>query len=290
MKKHIELIFLTVIAVLIFGCKSTVLPIATFTYVMQQDTIVFTNTTTGATSYSWDFGDKTTSTDKDPVHIYAASGSYTVTLTATNEDGSKTYYDIISLTKSLININGDFTDWSEIPTDKLFTSYVSDTATYKVLESLKVCVDDNYIYFYMKLDSSKVGPMDIYINSDNNPTTGSNNWLWKTCGGDYLIEGFLNVKLADATVFNFPASVKDQTSWGWVESAPSGSGVVAMSTPKTVNGKVVEFEGKIVRDLVTSQWATSIGFGVFTSNASWAVTGCLPGGGNAGDLMQVKIK
>lgn len=290
MKKHIKLIFGGVMVVLLFGCKSTILPIATFTYVIHQDTIVFTNTTTGATSYSWDFGDKITSTDKDPVHIYTASGNYTVTLTATNEGGSKTYYEIINFTKSLINIDGSFGDWSEISSDKLFISNVSDTATFKALKTLKVCADDNFIYFYMKLDSAKVAPIDIYINSDNVSTTGSNSWLWNTSAADYLLEGFLNVKMADAAVYNFPASQTDQTAWAWVSTVPGGSGVVTMSTPKTVSGTIVEVEGKIIRELVTSQWAETIGFGIFTSSSSWDATGCLPGGGNKANLLQVKLK
>lgn len=43
----------------------------------------FTNTSTdNARSYLWDFGDGTTSTERDPMHIYDAAGTYTVKLTA----------------------------------------------------------------------------------------------------------------------------------------------------------------------------------------------------------------
>jgi PKD repeat protein len=44
----------------------------------------FTNTSTNATSYSWDFGDFTSSSAAQPTHAFAASGAYTVTLTAIN--------------------------------------------------------------------------------------------------------------------------------------------------------------------------------------------------------------
>ncbi|MFH2142570.1 MAG: C25 family cysteine peptidase [Bacteroidota bacterium] len=47
-------------------------------------TVTFTNTSTNATSYLWDFGDGTTSTDENPVHTYTVLGNYTVTLTADN--------------------------------------------------------------------------------------------------------------------------------------------------------------------------------------------------------------
>ncbi len=44
--------------------------------------------TNGPTSWSWDFGDGNTSNLQNPTHQYTANGTYTVTLTATNANGS----------------------------------------------------------------------------------------------------------------------------------------------------------------------------------------------------------
>lgn len=44
--------------------------------------VKFTNSSTNAESYKWDFGDGNFSTEKDPTHRYLLSGNYTVTLTA----------------------------------------------------------------------------------------------------------------------------------------------------------------------------------------------------------------
>ncbi len=55
--------------------------------------VSFTDTSTGSpTSWAWDFGDPAsgadnTSTSQHPSHAYAAPGTYTVTLTATNDQG-----------------------------------------------------------------------------------------------------------------------------------------------------------------------------------------------------------
>jgi hypothetical protein len=52
-------------------------------------TVVFTNTSSGTyTTSAWDFGDSLTSTLGSPTHTYAASGSYTVTLTIAGPGGS----------------------------------------------------------------------------------------------------------------------------------------------------------------------------------------------------------
>jgi PKD repeat protein len=54
------------------------------------------------TSWLWDFGDGHTSTAQNPMHTYLASGNYTVSLTATNANGSdqvvKTSYIQVVLT------------------------------------------------------------------------------------------------------------------------------------------------------------------------------------------------
>jgi PKD repeat protein len=53
--------------------------------------VQFTDASTNSpTSWSWDFGDGETSTQRHPTHIYRAAGTYTVTLTVTNTGGSGT--------------------------------------------------------------------------------------------------------------------------------------------------------------------------------------------------------
>ena len=80
------------------GCNDTInrqvivntLPEVTFT--LQQPACTnrpyrFTNTTTNAVNYAWDFGDGTTSTDFAPLHAYADSGYYLVKLDAYSQHG-----------------------------------------------------------------------------------------------------------------------------------------------------------------------------------------------------------
>ncbi len=70
-------------------------PTAGFSSSMSGLTATFTNNSTGATSYSWDFGDGSNSTEQSPVHTYAAPGDYTVVLTATGPCGTATFTQTI---------------------------------------------------------------------------------------------------------------------------------------------------------------------------------------------------
>ncbi len=49
--------------------------------------VTFTNTSQGAVSYLWEFGDGTTSTETHPTHTYTVSGTYLACLTAYNAYG-----------------------------------------------------------------------------------------------------------------------------------------------------------------------------------------------------------
>jgi subtilisin family serine protease len=60
-------------------------PVANFTYSCTGLTCTFTNTSTNATSYSWNFGDATPAvTTTSPTHTYSTGGTFTVVLTAKN--------------------------------------------------------------------------------------------------------------------------------------------------------------------------------------------------------------
>ena len=80
-------------AVFVFDvcCGSAVAPTASFTWAPAASpplTVQFTDTSTGSpTSWSWDFGDGKTSNQKNPTHTYAAQGTYTVSLVASNSTG-----------------------------------------------------------------------------------------------------------------------------------------------------------------------------------------------------------
>jgi PKD repeat protein len=64
--------------------------------------IQFTDSSTNTpTSWTWDFGDGGTSSAQNPVHTYSTAGTYTVTLIATNTEGSN-----VATKTNLITVTG----------------------------------------------------------------------------------------------------------------------------------------------------------------------------------------
>ena len=82
---------------IIVGSNDT-LPKANISFNITGGQVGFNANSTNTTSYSWDFGD---SSDPkmvaNPVHTYAANGSYTVTLTATNDCGTSTFTQTVNM-------------------------------------------------------------------------------------------------------------------------------------------------------------------------------------------------
>lgn len=63
--------------------------VASFTIAdVNNLTVIFQNTSQFADTFRWDFGDGTSSRDRDPSHTYRTGGTYLVELTASNSAGS----------------------------------------------------------------------------------------------------------------------------------------------------------------------------------------------------------
>lgn len=70
--------------------KNEPVPAAEFSYQGNNGfkvpcNVIFTNLSTNAFSCEWDFGDNSSSTEKDPSHIYTKPGNFTVILKAYTE-------------------------------------------------------------------------------------------------------------------------------------------------------------------------------------------------------------
>lgn len=98
-----KLFFILALTIVIAGCKSEepeTQPVAKFTYSVNQNVVTFTNQSTNAKKYYWNFGDGSTSSSTNPVKTYSNTGSYSVTLTATNITKSNSYSKTIEITQT----------------------------------------------------------------------------------------------------------------------------------------------------------------------------------------------
>ncbi|NLL27640.1 MAG: T9SS type A sorting domain-containing protein [Bacteroidales bacterium] len=82
------------------------IPTASFAYDVNGLTVSFTNTSLNATSYQWSFGDGTTSTEENPVHVYTDNRIYDVSLIAYNEMCQSEISILIDVESSIMEFEG----------------------------------------------------------------------------------------------------------------------------------------------------------------------------------------
>jgi PKD repeat protein len=80
-------------------------PTAGFGTSVNGTTVAFNNSSANATSYAWSFGDNSNSTEENPTHTYVAPGTYTVTLTATNNCGTVSSTKTVEIAGTAPNAN-----------------------------------------------------------------------------------------------------------------------------------------------------------------------------------------
>jgi len=96
---------MTLLSVVLMSCQKT--PDAQFTAsktaALVGEEISFTNSTINGSTYLWDFGDASTSTDQNPKHTYAKIGTFTVKLIAYSKNGKKTGEKTLDITITKAN-------------------------------------------------------------------------------------------------------------------------------------------------------------------------------------------
>ena len=126
--------FLTPFQVFVTSPKAIFSSADTLTCVGKN--VNFTNTSTGVgLTYSWNFGDATTSTATNPVKVYAADGDYTVKLTVTDVNGctnttTKTNYVKVHTAKASFSVSDSISSCSPFEVIFTNTSLYSTSATW----------------------------------------------------------------------------------------------------------------------------------------------------------------
>ncbi len=270
-----QFLFLAIGMLIAFvSCKKDPVPVADFTFEVNDLTVAFENSSTDATSYAWDFGDGETATDESPSHTYSDYGTYTVTLEATGPGGTNTVsYDVDIVSSEPVVVDGSFDDWSDVP---VLYSYPDGEG--RTLLEAKVTDSENFLYFYIKGTASIGEVLQIYINADNDTASGWAYWNWfKSPGIEYLMEAVI-VPFPDGSADAgsvLKTATGSDSNWPWEDFITQQA--IYQSSDYVADGsnKVIEFS--LLKDMFTkTPLAGSIGIVIANSDNAWANVGTLP--------------
>ena len=135
---HILIIFLFA-AFIITSCKKDAAkdpPTVNFTFTGDNNpapcSVIFTNLSTNATSYSWDFGDGTAKSGiQNPQHTYTSGGTFNVILVATGDGGSNSANRSVTILDPLPVANFSFSGNTNLPPCQVnFVNSSTNASTY----------------------------------------------------------------------------------------------------------------------------------------------------------------
>ena len=183
-----------------------VLPQALFSYKTAHPLkAVFTNKSTNAYYYQWDFGDNTTSTLASPTHRYSSVGVYRVRLTAKGAEGTDTYETNVKVeAPSTCYISGFC--FNKIPTyNKYYQIQITDDYLFS---------KTTYLWTVWYLLSSANLPYTCTFNSPKKIST-SNKYVLRlyrysgtgTPSGQESGKGFWTATITSSKLLTYPETV-----------------------------------------------------------------------------------
>ncbi|WPR72728.1 PKD domain-containing protein [Flavobacterium sp. NG2] len=245
-------------------------PVASFVATVTSDylTYTFSNTSSSATDYVWNYGNGTTANTKDGTATFPGEGDFTVTLTASDKLGkTSTFSLIITVVKPAIPpaiipeiLNGDFSDGQN---NWKFSSFSGGTTS--------------------PYNTSSDGSWLNYDGSDNGSKTAGAKWTQSTSAGPYLSSStryaYQAIVVTPNTqyILEFEYAIKTESEQSGV--APGGNRIIG----EILNGHfsdgadaiVSSNAGPLVRhigDQVLGKTSFTKVTKVFTSNATGEVS------------------
>jgi PKD repeat protein len=134
--------------------------------------LVLTDTSAGSpATWAWDFGDGATSAVQNPAHVYAAAGTYTVKLTASNASGSSSTTSTITVTTSdVLRLNAAHSF------DVTLTAHDQRTGA----DGTGIVIGQNDVYGYFSLPtlSGNAGNPEVIVKMVDASAIGLNYWVF----------------------------------------------------------------------------------------------------------------
>jgi PKD repeat protein len=254
---------------------------AVFSYVTDGYKVNFTNFSSNAKEYMWDFGDGSgqTSSSKAPQHIFTKKGDYLVSLTAKNGNETNTFIDTVSVIGPNIKIDGDYSDWQYVE-----FAHTNADGYASSIRAIKTFASSQEINFYIEGTADmNMAIIDLYIDADNNPATGFSTWMYPAgSGADFLCEGSPVGGWGDVFAHNGePAAF----SWAPVTSFADA---IYFSQLTTSGGKnAIEFS--IKKSALAGANNRFVNFCIIESTSGWAEVGKIPEAGGSAKFIAIPL-
>jgi len=141
------------------------LPEANFSFAINGFAVSFSNSSSAAVSYQWNFGDGNTSINANLAHTYSTLGNYTVQLIATNSCGSDTVSQNVNLNCNPISVSiiansrttfctGDSVELTTTPVSGYSYQWLNDAQLINGAESFEYTVLQSGNYSLSTTDSN----------------------------------------------------------------------------------------------------------------------------------------
>lgn len=280
--KNKTLLALFTVSLLLGSCKDDdqVLPVTDVVYelAVNGNEVTFTNKTE-ASSFAWDFGDGTTSTEESPVHVYPGKGKYVATLVATVTGGATAEGSTvirISKTSPVKLEDNSLDDWNTVTANVITSGTGGGT-----FRTVKYDYDGNYVYIYVEMVSKRANAdiFDLYMDTDNDAGTGLLTSAFPDGGYDVLLEGSLLTTGLD--VFYHKGA---QTDFSFDQQSISDFLKVGTVT-ESANG-LLKFEFRLARGKLKGLMGQALRIGMTATKNDWSVTlGSAPDEGASGFLI-----
>ena len=202
------------------------------------------------TSWSWDFGDGTNSTEQNPVHIYTGTGTYNITLTAANSAGSNTTTKTDYVTSSTTNAQ-PLSNYRNINIHVANDEGVKYDEPDGITRYEGIGIPYNYVnntYFVLfGQPGGGSNPMDISSvpngnkGSDGQITESTNQsgefWITFSGGQSYMHEGILMLAVNGSIPDDFSVHIRS-SGYDFMPPIPGVGNNNSISTPVYTEGAV----------------------------------------------------
>ncbi len=277
--------FTLVIAVLMINssCKKEDLPeiVADFNFSVTgyaPAQVTFTNNSVNADSFLWNFGDGSTSTEKNPVKIFNSAGIYDVTLTSSGNSASNFIVKRVSIAQQPVLPVANFTfqyNSQSAPATVLFTNQSLDAISYNWAfadGTFSTEINPNHSYsapgsyaviltainnqgtntctHTISITEAVVMPVSVEILAVSVPVIDFN-YAWDVLSGPDV---FYKYYLSNVNAPAFDGNVISDVSQSNIENCiwPYASGPVISDLSKRVTIKVFDYDYPDADDLMCS--------------------------------------